>query len=65
MDVISTDGKTRPTTASKRYTVPIPITGPTTVLAMALAPGRTQSAVTRAVYGLLKPQTITFPQPAR
>jgi len=56
------DGST-PTTGSSRYKGPVTVSASETLRALAAAPGYRTSAVTSATYIILKPQTITFPQP--
>ena len=56
----TTDG-TAPGPTSTQYTAPIPITGPTTIKAMATAPGFAGSSVGSATYTILPPAaTPTF-----
>jgi hypothetical protein len=56
----TTDG-TAPGTSSTQYTAPLPITAPTTIKAMATAPGLAGSDVGSATYTLLPPAgTPTF-----
>jgi hypothetical protein len=54
----TTDGVTAPTTASTKYTGPIQVSSTETIMAMAIAPGFTNSAVATAAY------TITASGPA-
>jgi len=50
-----------PTTSSRRYTGPIPITATTTLQAIAQAPKMTQSSITQASYKVNGPATPVLP----
>ncbi len=56
----TTDGST-PTTSSKQYSGPIPISTTSTVQAFALAPGYTPSSVAQSTYTIENVPTINFP----
>ncbi len=56
MIYFTTDG-TSPSTASAIYSAPIPVSVTTTVEAIAIAPGDTQSSISTAVYTIAAPAT--------
>ena len=56
----TTDGS-QPTAASNAYSTPLPITGATTLSAIAIEPGYTNSPTTVGVYTINLPQTTPVP----
>jgi len=60
----TTDGKTNPTTASKKYSAPFTVASTETIKAIAVAPGYSESAVATAAYEINPPAAEPAFQPA-